>query len=43
MRDLSGQMGIDMKYIEVVSVYEGSIVIVFDLKGDENVSVEELM
>ena len=36
-------MGVDQKYIEIVSVYAGSIIVVYDLKGDESLSKEQLL
>ena len=37
------QMGVDQKYITIISVYSGSIVIVYDLQGDENLTQEKLL
>lgn len=41
-QNLAGAMGIDEKYVDIKSVYEGSIVVVYDLVADDNISVQQL-
>jgi hypothetical protein len=36
-------MGIDTDKVEIISVYEGSIVVIYDLKSDDSVSKEQLL
>lgn len=36
--NLASSMGFDKKYIELQSVYAGSIVVVYDLVADENLN-----
>lgn len=36
--NLASAMGFDTKYIQIQSVYAGSIVVVYDLVADENMS-----
>lgn len=40
--NLAGAMGIDETYVDIQSVYEGSIVVVYDLVADENTDVTAL-
>lgn len=38
--DLASAMGFDSKYIEIQSIYAGSIVAVYDLVADENLDTQ---
>lgn len=40
--NLASAMGLDSSYINIASVYEGSIVVVYDLVADENNDVSSL-
>jgi hypothetical protein len=36
-------MGVDQKFISVISVYAGSVVVIYDLQGDDNLSKDQLL